>query len=308
MSRRATVMEVNSATARVRKLTRQAMDDLVATVEAGKSDQLKAYLGMVGRFHRYSFGNVLLIASQRPGATFVAGYRRWQELGRQVRKGQKAIRIMAPIRRGRRQGDEEQVTESEEGKDQVEEPPVAFRVVHVFDQAQTDGKPLPQFAQVGGEPGEAADSLKALVAQKGIELHYSDSLNGASGYSAGGRIVLKNGMTPAEEFSTMVHELAHEMLHQEKDKPEDRKVRETEAEAVAFAVCQGIGLDASGASSDYVLLHGGDKEALLASLERIRNAAHEILEAVLPATWAKHHRRSGTAQMNGIATPGLSAP
>lgn len=282
-SRHATkVMEVSSATAAARKLTQQAMDDLVAAVEAGKSDRLRACLAMLGRFHRYSFGNVILIAAQFPAATFVTGYRRWQELGRQVRKGERAVRILAPIIHRGRRVDRETVDDSEEDGEEVEEPPVAFRTVAVFDVSQTDGKPLPEFARVGGDPGEAAERLKALVAERAIELHYSDTLGTASGYSAGGRIVLKQGMTPAEEFSTLAHELAHELLHQEEDRPEDKKVRETEAEAVAFAVCQGVGLDTSTASSDYVLLHRGDKNALLASLEKIRDTAHEILEAVLP--------------------------
>ena len=96
--------------------------------------------------------------------------------------------------------------------------------------------------------------------------------------------MLKKGMTPAEEFSTLAHELAHEILHQVDDAPEDKKVRECEAEAMAYAVCHGVGLDTNSASSDYIQLYQGGKETLLASLTRIRESAHTILEAVLPQT------------------------
>ena len=296
MNRAMKVMKVSSATAAARKLTQQAMDDLVAAVGAGKSDRLKAYLAMLGRFHRYSFGNVLSIATQRPDATFVAGYRRWQELGRQVCQGERAIRILAPIRRRCRQADKETVTDSEEADKEADDQPVAFRSACVFDVTQTDGKALPEFAQVGGDPGEAAARLKALVAQRGIELHYSESMSTASGYSAGGRIVLKKGMTPAEEFSTMTHELAHELLHQTQDRQEDKKVRETEAESVAFAVCQAVGLETTTASSDYIQLYQGDRDTLMVSLARIRETAHTILEAVLPAEDARHKGRAGAAR------------
>lgn len=272
---------MSNASEEAKRLTQQAMDDLVEAVEAGKSDQLKAYLSMLGRMYRYSFGNVLCILRQRPKATFVAGYRRWKQLGRQVRKGERAIRILAPIRRKTREADKEQAAQTEDAEE-AEQQPIAFKIAHVFDCSQTDGKPFPQFAHVGGDPGEAAERLKALVRQKGIDLEYSEMLSTASGYSEGGKIVLKAGMTPGEEYSVLAHELAHEILHQGEDAPQERDVQETEAEAVAFAVCQGIGLDTNTAASDYIQLYRGDKERLLASLERIRTAAHEILDAVLP--------------------------
>jgi antirestriction protein ArdC len=290
---------MSNASTEAKRLTQQAMDDLVAAVEAGKSDQLKAYLAMLGRMHRYSFGNVLCILRQRPKATFVAGYRRWKQLGRQVRKGEKAIRILAPIRRKTQKADEEQAADNK-AADEAEEQPIAFKIAHVFDSSQTDGKPLAHFAQVGGDPGEAAERLKAFVRQKGIELQYSEMLSTASGYSQGGKIVLKAGMPPGEEYSVLAHELAHEILHQGENAPQERDVQETEAEAVAFAVCQGIGLDTNTAASDYI--HRGDKETLLESLERIRQAAHEILEAVLPGPdqEAGSRKNAGTPPGNAM--------
>jgi len=108
------------------------------------------------------------------------------------------------------------------------------------------------------------------------------SSDGAEGVSVGGLIILKNGLTAAEELSVLAHETAHEILHANKDnRPKDKKVRETEAEAVAFVVCHAIGLDTNSAISDYIQLYNGDKETLIDSLGRIQKTASEILEAVM---------------------------
>ena len=245
------------------------MDELVAAVEAGKSEQLRAYLAMMGRFHRYSLGNQLLISFQRPDATRVAGYRTWIQLGRRVKRGEKAIRILAPIMwRTKNEDEEEKVA--------------AFRAACIFDVSQTDGKPLAEFAKVNGDPGEYASRLRGLVADNGIKLEYSNAIGSAQGLSAEGRIVLRRDLEPAEEFSTLAHELAHEMLHQSGESSRSKTVRETEAEAVAFVVCQAIGLDANSSASDYIQLYDGDKKTLIESLERIQQTAGEIIRGVTP--------------------------
>ena len=250
----------------------KAMEELISAVENGESQKLTAYLAMLGRFHRYSLGNVLLIASQRPGATRVAGYGTWQQLGRQVRRGEKAIRILAPVRI-RRKG-------SIESNADDEEEVIAFRRACVFDVSQTDGKPLPEFAKVLGDPGRALARLKGYVSGQGIRLEYSNRIGPAEGMSTGGGILLRADLEPAAEFSVLVHELAHQRLHQGEEK-DSKTVRETEAEAVAFAVCQAVGLDTNTASSDYIQLYDGKKETLLASLQRIKETAGEIIEALL---------------------------
>ena len=122
--------------------------------------------------------------------------------------------------------------------------------------------------------------MKALVAKQGIKLEYSNRIGPAEGASEGGRIILRTDLEPAAEFSVLVHEHAHERLHQGKEK-DSKTVRETEAEAVAFAVCQAVGLDTNTASSDYIQLYDGKKETLLASLQRIKETAGEIIEAVI---------------------------
>ncbi len=257
-----------------KQMVTQALDGLASALERGESNQLKAYLATLARFHRYSVGNVLLIAMQRPGATRVAGFRTWQKLGRQVKQGEKGIRIYAPIvwrKKDNKQG-------SEEGDDAEEL--VRFRSVCVFDVAQTDGKPLPEFAQARGEPGEYTGRLVQFAAEQGIEVEFSDALGSAHGLSAGGKIVVRKGLSSAEEFSVLAHELAHELLHRDEDELLSRTVRETEAEAVAFVVCQAVGLEATNAAADYIQSYLGSKETLFESLQRIREAAVEIIRAI----------------------------
>ena len=261
-----------------RQLVAQALDTLAEAIERGESEQLKAYLGTLARFHQYSLSNVFLIAVQRPNATRVAGFRTWQKLGRYVKKGEKGIHILAPIvwRRKREEAREESRGDGEE--DEV----VRFRSVCVFDVAQTEGRPLAEFAQARGEPGKHTSRLMQFAAEQGIEVEFSDALVSAHGLSSGGKILVRKGLPAAEEFSVLAHELAHELLHRgEEEQPSSRTVRETEAEAVAFVVCQAIGLEAVNAAADYIRLYQGSKETLLESLQRIRQAAVEIIGAIM---------------------------
>jgi len=249
----------------------KALNALVQAVERGGSEQLRAYLGMLGRFHRYSVGNVLLIAMQRPSATRVAGFRTWQKLGRQVKEGEKGIRIYAPI---------VWRVKKEEQDDGAGEELVRFRSVCVFDVAQTDGEPLPEFAQAGGDPGEYTGRLMQFATEQGIKVEFSSALVSAHGMSSGGKVIVRKGLSPAEEFSVLAHELAHELLHRDEDELLSRTVRETEAEAVAFVVCQAVGLEATNAAADYIQLYLGSKETLFESLQRIRETAVQIIGAI----------------------------
>jgi len=263
---------------------------------------LMEYLAAMGRFHEYSLGNALLLAVQRPDATHVAGYRTWQGLGRQVRQGEKGILIVAPIvkRGSRAKGGNESVESGETEEEKV----VAFRGAHVFDVSQTEGRPLVEFAKVEGNPSHHLQRLRALISGKGIDLAYSDSLGSADGLSCGGKILIRPGLGPAEEFSVLVHELAHEMLHkQEQDGQRiSRKVRESEAEAVAFVVSQAVGLECGTAARDYIRLYDGKKETLMASLERIQATAREIIGAIGPA--ADHEVEVGAI---GVAETSVAA-
>lgn len=260
----------------VRRIAKEAFEQLVRDVEAGQSDTLEAYLKAMGRFHHYSVGNAVLIQLQRPDATHVAGFRAWQRLGRHVKKGEHGIAIMAPVvwRRKTRSADDD-------NDDGDEETVSTFKTAYVFDVSQTEGKPLPEFARTQGDPGTYLERLERFVSGKGIKLERTD-LRMAEGVSTGGTILLKANLAPAEEFSVLVHETSHEILHQAPgNRSKEKTVREAEAEAVAYVVCQGIGLDVNTASSDYIQLYDGDKKTLMQSLERIQGTAAEILEAVM---------------------------
>jgi hypothetical protein len=259
----------------IQKRVHEATDQLIAALEAGQSQALKDYLTAMGRFHRYSVGNTLLIWFQRPTATHVAGFYTWQQLGRRVRKGERGIAILAPIVRRLKEKDED---------DELERTVVAFRSAYVFDVAQTDGRPLAEFATVKGDPGTYQDRLHEFLGAHGIVVAFSRLPGSVQGMSTGGKIVIREGLAPAEQFSTTVHETAHELLKHHAEAGEIPKtVRETEAEAVAFVVSQAIGLDYNTAACDYIKLYDGRKETLQASLERVRRVAGEIIGALLDA-------------------------
>jgi hypothetical protein len=271
---------------RIQQLTDAALDQLGASLAAGKSDTLQRYLAAMAKFHRYSFGNQLLIAFQRPDATHVAGYQTWKKLGRYVKAGEKGILIIAPVKRRVAKAELVMSNGGNEGEADGSDDlvrVVSFTGAYVFDISQTDGQPLPEFAKVSGEPADYTARLKVLAAAKGIALEYATSLGGAQGVSCGNRIQILLGLEPATEFSVLAHELAHELLHRgERRHQVSKKVRETDAEAVAFVVCQSIGLETGTAASDYIQLYNGDRDTLAESLTHIRDTASEIILAIQP--------------------------
>ena len=260
------------------QLIKQNVDFLIQQLEAGKSEALTAYLNAMSRFHNYSFGNILEIARQKPEATRVAGMYAWNQLGRRVKKGEKGIRILAPIIGFKRKPQEE--AEKDLTKQNVAVL-VGFRNAYVFDVSQTDGAELPEHASVKGEVGENRDRLIDFIYAQGIELEFNERITPAMGVSYGGKIVLLPGQSKAEEFSTLVHELAHEMLHKADRRTTTTKVvRETEAEAIAFVVGKAVGLQTGTASADYIQLYHGNASLLAESLEVIQKASAVILAAL----------------------------
>ena len=262
---------------RASQLITTALDQLAAALAAGHSTSLTAVLRTMARFHRYSWTNQLLISMQRPEATRVAGFRTWLTLRRAVRRGEKGIAILAPMMRrdrSRDDGVEEQATRVVGG----------FRTVFVFDVAQTDGEALPDFARTVGDPGSASADLESLLSSRGVSVARVASISGAPGAlgaSFGGRIEIRDDLPPAEAFTTLLHEAAHELLH--RDPVVGRlthTVRELEADAVACVVAEALGLDAVQATADYIHLHQGSAELLAASLGRIRKVAGELLDAL----------------------------
>src|SRR6202041_3295602 len=262
---RRTIMKVEQA----KQIVRKAIEELSQSLERGHSETLRNYLAAIGRFHRYSLRNVMLIASQNPTATHVAGFHTWHKLGRFVKKGERGILILAPIVRAKNQGVEQ--TETDESSTAV-----GFRAAYVFDISQTEGQELPEIGNVTGDPREYRDRLGKFVTDQGILLKYSQDIAPARGTSAGGKITLLPGQSPAEDFSTLAPEVAHEMMHRdERRRSTSKRSRETEAEAVAFVVCHAIGLETGSASQDYIQIYDGDAKLLTDSLAHIQKSANQ---------------------------------
>jgi RNA polymerase sigma factor (sigma-70 family) len=263
---------------KTQQIADEALKRLSEELQAGRSATLTAYLTAMGRFHRYSWNNVMLINSQRPTATRVAGFHAWHDLGRFVKRGEKGIAILAPIRAKSR----ELAAPADRGESESTSRVVGFRTAYVFDIEQTEGRPLPQFATTTGDPREFLDRLKAVVAERNIAVEYDRGIAPAQGESSGGRIRLLPDMAPAEEFSVLTHEFAHELLHHRGDVALPKTVRETQAEAVAFVVSRGVGLETNTAAADYIALYNGDAKTLGESLAVIQHTASGILRELLP--------------------------
>jgi len=260
------------------QMIRENLQSLIVQLEAGHSDALTAYLNAMSRFHRYSFLNCLEIARQRPTASRVAGMYAWNQLGRRVNKGEKGIRILAPILGVRRKPEEEA---EKDITTQNERFLVGFRNAYVFDVEQTTGADLAETAKVYGEVGENYDRLLAFVERQGIELVFTENIAPALGASYGGRIAILPGHSKAETFTTLLHELGHELLmHASRRTTTTKTVRETEAEAVAFVVGKAIGLQTGSASADYIALYHGNASLLAESLEVVQQTSMVILAAL----------------------------
>lgn len=260
--------------ASAQQLVRENVQFLIQQLEAGKSEALTAFLDAMVHFPNYSFGNVLAIARQRPSATRVAGMYTWNQLGRFVNKGEKGIAILAPVI-SRRQA------QNTDAEDASKSALLGFRKVYVWSEDQTHGLPLPEMEKVTGEAGTYLDRLREYVTAQGITLEFDEGIAPALGAAFGTTTRLLPGQTKAEEFTTLVHELAHLMLkHCERRTEITKTVRETEAEAIAFVVGKSIGLKTSTASADYINLYHGNAALLTESLELVQQNAAVILAAI----------------------------
>ena len=263
-------------------IIKQAVDFLIKQVEAGKSETLAAYLTAMARFHNYSFGNIVAIARQRPTATRVAGFGTWKEMGRFVKRGEKGIQILAPMIGHKRRNAEDVQNTDLDGSTKPRPVLIGFRAVYVFDVEQTEGADLPEFDhQISGEVDDQRDRLIDFLSRQNIAIEFNERIAPALGVSYGGKIALLPGQSKPEEFVTLVHETAHELLHKtERRTFTTATVRETEAEAVAFIVGQAIGLEMGNASSDYIQMYNGNATLLAESLEVIQRTSGVILAAI----------------------------
>ena len=242
------------------------------------SEEWQHYLDFQSRFHCYSFGNVLLIATQCHEATRVAGFNAWRKLNRFVRKGEKAIWILAPMVYKNADAEDGEGTQSPERVIR------GFKFVPVFDVAQTDGEELPSVCDRldGDDPAGHYATLLRVASSIGftVENHEFDgSTNGDCTHSEH-RIRVETRNTPAQRVKTLAHEIAHALLHEKFD---DRAIAELEAESTAYVVLSAFGIDSSDYSFGYVATWagGGDQAiaGIKASCERIQKAAATILRS-----------------------------
>lgn len=252
----------------------EAHSELVQAIESlTTGDDWRRMLEVAGKFHHYSFGNCMLIAWQCPSATRVAGYRKWQELGRQVRKGEKGIRIFAPIIR-------KTTTTDEATGETVELRSLAtFRLVSVFDIAQTNGDELPDVRPellAGSAPADLWDRLARQVKAAEFDLERGDceGANGRTNYLTK-TVRVRDDVDDAQAVKTLAHELAHVLLH---EGAPCRGVAEVEAESVAYLTCQAAGLSTDGYSLPYVASWAdGDGKVVQQTAERVITTARAIL-------------------------------
>ena len=261
------------------QLIKQAVDYLIQQLEAGKSETLTAYLGAMARFHSYSFRQHFADRQTAPDGDQSRGHPRMErawpvcEEGRERHSDSRADHRPSPEERHGRAG-----AETAKPAPML----IGFRAVYVFDLSQTEGADLPEFEHnITGEVGEHRDRLIAFLAQQNIKLEFNEKIAPALGVSYGGKIALLPGQSKAEEFTTLVHETAHELLHKaERRTMTTATVRETEAEAVAFIVGQSVGLEMGTASSDYIQMYAGNAALLAESLEVIQRTSAVILAAI----------------------------
>lgn len=267
-----------------RTASRDRVAELVEELHDGvslltTSDGWLRFLTTAARFHHYSFWNTLAILCQRPDASHVAGYRMWQRLGRQVRRGEHGIRILAPctyrVRDEDTEGDPRHVVRG-------------WRVVNVFDLAQTDGDPLPEppVRILHGEaPAGLLHQLRCLIHAEGYGFAHgplpagtpSDAL-GVTDHGAR-HVTVRDDLPGAQQAKTAAHELAHVRLHP--GRGTDRTTAEIEAESVAYVVCGAAGLATDAYSFGYLATWAsGDTDTIRATGERVITCARAVLEGL----------------------------
>jgi len=272
-------------------------DELMEKLKSGiqgtfTSEHFQKYLRMASLFHGYSFRNTLLILMQKPDASQVAGFGVWKKLNRHVLRGEKGIEIFAPVTV---KAKVETTQHNEDGTIKVDgqgnpvttietKPLLRFKVTHVFDVSQTNGKPLPEICPLlQGSVDNYADVFQALKEVSPFPVVFEHLHDGSHGYCdfSNEKIALDYGMSDAQTIKTLIHEIGHATLqHAVSGKP--RKQAEVEAEATAFIVADHLGLDTSEYSFDYIAAWatGMDFEKLSEVLANIQANAHQLISEV----------------------------
>src|SRR5262245_511200 len=283
----------------------RALEDLAEALRQGRPQELADYLRFARSFHRYSFGNILLIRSRRPDATRVAGFHRWRELGRSVRKGERGIPILCPRVR--------KLDPDAEAKRRI----LGFGIGYVFDVSQTDGAPLPKPPAWRDQgPARAGDieRIAESIRRRGIRLSLGraavdDRIPGADGVTyrdgPGLAIAVRDDFDPAHTVHTLLHELGHAELHFGADRPPSREQRELEADAVALGVAAILGYDFGMTTCAYLAGRNATPAPLAEALPRIPAAVKAVLSqlgatAIDEADCRQHHAFDPHAR-NGVA-------
>ncbi len=241
-----------------------------ATDKARRSKEMIRYLDFCAKFHHYSFGNIWLILLAKHDASLVAGFHKWKTMGRWVKKGENGIPILAPLL------SKEELEDGHETKRLV-----GFKVVYVFDVAQTEGQSLLNLPDWKSpeKNHELNQRLIQYAKSQGISVTFKNLPGEIQGLSKGGSIDID--LTAGTK--TLVHEIAHELLHQGKANLQSRAIKELEAESVAYVVCKHFGLGGLN-SSNYLAFYEVSTDDVLVHMERIRNTANEIITTIHPNT------------------------
>lgn len=255
----------NSAS-KLNKQIEQYLKELAeATDEARVSKEMTRYLNFCARFYNYSPSNVFLILFANPNASYVAGFNTWKKLGRYVKRGEKAIPIFAPHFWREKDSEGNEIDR------------IGFHVAHVFDISQTDGESLPEQPNWKSPEKnlELQKKLMELAKANGITVTIETLDGDTQGLSKGGSIVL----SPEAGTKTLIHEIAHEFLHQVEKNQLTRSEKEMEAESIAYIVASYLGLRNLNCPT-YIALHGENSEKILTQFNRINTTARKIISAV----------------------------
>lgn len=255
--------------------------------EVFDSEKYKAYLEFVSKFYDYSVNNTILIWMQRPDASFVAGYKAWQtKFNRQVKKGEKGIKILAPMpKKFTKKVKDENGNEVEK-----EIQYTTFRAISVFDISQTEGEDVPQIVStLDGAVENYVEIVEKLKALSPVPVVFEAFEGKAKGYFSRTeqRIVVQPDLSELQSLKTLIHEISHAILHNDdgEEAEANRHTKEVQAESVAYTVCAALGLDTSEYSFSYVAgwSEGREVKELTESMDVIRRTAKDIIEALKAA-------------------------
>ena len=266
--------------------------------ELRDSDAWRRFLVNMARFHRYSLRNQLLILSQNPQAEQVASYSTWRTMGRQVRKGEHGIKILAPCAFRTEPEPDDTDNNQTAGRTDTDDTPkirLRFKIVRVFDITQTDvfdaekaANPLEAATLDGDDPDGIYLAAAEWLAGQGWSIEREDIPGTVEGFTAQSqhRIVIDRGLTPAMAASVLLHEAAHAVLHAELKGDEyltHRGIAETEAESVAFVVAATFGLDTTTTTIPYVAGWSKCSPAMFTeTADHVVKAAHRIIDGMAP--------------------------